>query len=82
MVFGASPKRCWNMKDTSPNIGIFVLFGSMVTGEGFQGKVGKGWQTLPKVLVKVMRQPAGSTHHFAAAAALHQFTFIFLSSLS
>ena len=26
--------------------------------------------------------PAGSTHHFAAAAALHQFTFIFLSSLS
>lgn len=73
------------MKDTSPNIGIFVLFGSMVTGEGFQGKVGKGWRTLPKVpkvLVKVMRQPAGSTHHFAAAAALHQFTFIFLSSLS
>ena len=22
--------------------------------------------------------PAGSTHHFAAAAALHQFTFVFL----
>lgn len=33
VVFGCYPNRCWNMKHSSPNIGIVIRFGSMVTGD-------------------------------------------------